>query len=149
MHRRPGSLGEHPGGIVACRDHNGLTGEGAPSDEILRAFGAQGRPVALSGGSATAYAACGLVFKPGQDERFTAWLAEIARVVEREPSLRFARPVRTTGGAWTVEGWSASTQLGGRHEPGRWREILSVGRALHRAVAGMPCPPFQRSRADQ
>jgi len=126
-----------------------LIDERAPSDEILRAFGALGGAVALPGGWTTAYAASGLVFKPGQDERFTAWLAEVARVVDREPALRFARPVRSISGAWTVEGWSASTQLDGRREPGRWREILGVGRALHRAVARMPCPPFQRSRADQ
>jgi len=127
----------------------GLTGDAAPSNGVLAAFGARDAPVALPGGSTTAYAASGLVFKRGQDDNFTAWLAEVSHVVERETAFRFARPVRSISGSWTVEGWSASTQLAGRHEPGRWTDILSVGRALHRAVAGMPCPPFQAARTDQ
>jgi uncharacterized protein (TIGR02569 family) len=126
-----------------------LTGHAAPSNAILAAFGARDAPVALPGGSAKAYAASGVVFKRGQDENFTAWLAEVAQVVERQTAFRFACPVRSISGAWTVEGWSASIQLAGRHEPGRWTDILSVGRALHRAVAGVPCPPFQGARTDQ
>lgn len=126
-----------------------MTGNAAPSNAILAAFGARDVPVALPGGSAKAYAASGLVFKRGQDNNFTAWLAEVAQVVQRETAFRFTCPVRSFSGAWTVEGWSASIQLAGRHEPGRWTDILSVGRALHRAVAGVPCPPFQGARTDQ
>lgn len=50
----------------------GLTEDAAPSNGVLAAFGARDAPVALPGGSATAYAASGLVFKRGQDDNFTA-----------------------------------------------------------------------------
>ncbi len=65
-----------------------------------------------------------------------------------EPAIRFARPVRSAGGSWTVDGWAVSKLLDDWHEPGRWSEILLAGRALHAAVAGMPPPPFQAQRRD-
>jgi uncharacterized protein (TIGR02569 family) len=59
------------------------------------------------------------------------------------------RVLRSASGSWTVAGWSATTFVQGSHLRGRWNEILSAGRALHRAIASQPRPAFLDSRTDR
>ena len=40
------------------------------------------------------------------------------------------------------------TYLPGRHEPGRWLDIIDAGTVFHRAVAGEPAPAFLAERTD-
>ena len=59
-----------------------------------------------------------------------------------------AAPLRSGNGRLVVSGWTAWPYLPGRHEAGRWLEVVSAGRLLHAAFASLPRPAFLRARAD-
>ena len=66
--------------------------------------------------------------------------------------FRVAAPVRARDGAWTVRGWTVTRWIPGS-EPdyaavSTWREILTAGRAFHRAVAHLGRPAFLDARRD-
>ena len=60
----------------------------------------------------------------------------------RTDDVRLSQPVRSDRGDLVVGGWTASRFLEGRHENGRWVEIIEVGRQLADAVARVPRPGF-------
>jgi hypothetical protein len=79
------------------------------------------------------------------------WLASAFGDVTRD-GFRLAMPVRTLDGAWAMQGWSATRRVEGAH-PDRsavstWREILTAGRAFHRAVSHLGRPAFLDTRQD-
>jgi hypothetical protein len=41
-----------------------------------------------------------------------------------------------------VEGWTAWRYLQGRHEAGRWADVIKAGESFHREVADAPRPDF-------
>ena len=119
-----------------------------PPLHVLRAFGAAGRdPVALSGGQGTSWRAGDLVFKPadgGRDE--LAWQARIYSQIVCD-GFRIPRPLATPDGSLCVDGWCATEYVAGRHEQGRWSEIISVGERFHSALRGIPRPRFLDERS--
>ena len=119
-----------------------------PPPEVLAAFGAAGRdPVALSGGQGTSWRLGDLVLKPadgGPDE--LAWQARIySRIIC--DGFRIARPSATSDGSLCVDGWCATDYVAGRHEQGRWSEIICVGERFHSALRGIPRPSFLDERS--
>ena len=60
----------------------------------------------------------------------------------RPDDFRLAAPVRSDRGDLVVGGWTASRFLEGRHQDGRWLEIIEVGRRMARAFADVPRPGF-------
>jgi len=63
-----------------------------------------------------------------------AWQAETLGPLSCD-GFRVARPRREI-----VAGWTASEYVEGRHEHGRWLEIIAVGERLHAALADVPRP---------
>jgi uncharacterized protein (TIGR02569 family) len=106
-----------------------------PPPHVLAAFGVAAEPEPLAGGRGRSWRAGPLVLKP------LDWLpAELAYQAEllatiRTDGFRVAPPV-----PHVIEGWTAAPYLEGRHEPGRWNEIIAAGRRLHAALAAVPRP---------
>jgi uncharacterized protein (TIGR02569 family) len=47
------------------------------------------------------------------------------------------------------EGWTAWPFLEGRHEAGRWADVIAVGERFHAATADIARPPFLDRRTDR
>jgi uncharacterized protein (TIGR02569 family) len=117
---------------------------------VLHAFGVDGPARPLDGGQGTSWAAQGLVFKPVEGP-LHEWLASALADVAPD-GFRVATPACTRDGAWVCAGWSATQWVEGS-EPdysamSTWREILTAGRAFHRAVAHLDRPAFLDTRQD-
>jgi uncharacterized protein (TIGR02569 family) len=118
----------------------------APPDRVIRAFGMRGTPEPLTGGRGTAWRVGSRVFKPadvsyGQIE----WQAEVLAAA-RPQGVRLVLPLRSVDGTFVVAGWMATPFVEAVHEPGRWLEILTVGRRLVAALADVPRPAFLDAR---
>jgi uncharacterized protein (TIGR02569 family) len=118
---------------------------------VLQAFGVHDTSLRrLAGGQGGAWVAGTVVLKPGGGE-VHEWLASALTDVATD-GFRLAAPVRTVGGAWACQGWTASRWVEGE-DPDRaatstWVEIVEAGRAFHRAVAMLPRPAFLEARTD-
>lgn len=109
----------------------------APPVHVLATFGVEGEPTPLPGGRGRSWRAGVLVLKPlDRAPAQLAWEAELFARVE-DDGFRIAR-VRPD----VVDGWMATEFVEGEHRPGRWREIIGVGRRLHAALAEKPRPDF-------
>jgi uncharacterized protein (TIGR02569 family) len=106
-----------------------------PPVHVLEAFGVDEEPDLLPGGRGRSWRAGSLVLKPlDRAEREIPWEAALlADVVE--DGFRVARPRPEV-----VDGWTAAEYVEGRHEPGRWLDIIAVGDRLHAAFARFPRP---------
>jgi uncharacterized protein (TIGR02569 family) len=106
-----------------------------PPTHVLEAFGAEGEPTLLPGGRGTSWRVGGLVLKPlDRAAREIAWESELLASIE-EDGFRVAGLEPEI-----VDGWTAARYVEGRHEPGRWRDIIAVGERLHAALAHVPRP---------
>ncbi len=126
--------------------------EPAPPRDVLDAFGVAGEPIRLAGGYGGAWRCGDLVLKRS-DAPTTALEAE-ARVLGSVPDagFRLQRLRRAADGALLVDGWIARDHLDGRHEHGRWAEILDVADALNVALASVSAAdaaPMYVGRTDQ
>ena len=102
---------------------------------MLAAFGAGGAPERLAGGTGSSWRAGSLVLKPLDcAERQIPWQAELFPSIEQD-GFRIATPLPDV-----VDNWTATPYLEGRHEHGRWRDIVSVGERFHAALAGVSRP---------
>jgi uncharacterized protein (TIGR02569 family) len=120
----------------------------APPDGVLRAFGAAGlRPFPLGGGRGRSWRVGDLVLKKadlGMAE--LAWQARLLPQAARD-GFRLMSWVAAADGSLCMDGWCASRYLPGRHEPGRWAEIVAVGERFHAALRGVPRPAFLDRRS--
>lgn len=107
----------------------------APPEEVRRAFGADSEPELLSPTSGGVWRAGALVLKragPPVEADFVATLsAQLPMAVD---------PIRSVGGSWAHEGWTATTWVDARPDPSRWDDVLEVGDTLHRALADLDPP---------
>jgi hypothetical protein len=106
-----------------------------PSAAALDAFGVAGEPVRLEGGTGRAWRVGELVLKPldcAPEE--IAWQADALASI-REDGFRITRPLPRI-----VDGWTAWCFVEGRHEPGRWLDIIAAGDRFHAALADVPPP---------
>src|SRR5262245_35733704 len=106
-----------------------------PPPHVLAAFRAVTAPQPLPGGRGRSWRAGPLVVKPlDWEPEELAYQAKVLAAL-RPDGFRVAPPVPKV-----VDGWTAAPYLEGVHEPGRWREIIAVGRRFHAATAGFPRP---------
>lgn len=119
-----------------------------PPGDVLAAFGLHGAPTALTGGQGLSWRVDQAVLKPCDvSEAIVAWQARVFADVPSD-SIRVGRPLRSRSGAFVVGGWSATVFCPGRNEPGRWSDIIAVGRLLHRALASVDRPGWLTDRTD-
>jgi len=107
----------------------------APLAVVLRP-GVRHEPEPLAGGTGRAWRVGDLVLKPVDAD--VAWQHDVFAAVE-EAGFRIERPRREI-----VDGWTAWTYLEGRHERGRWLDIVSAGERLHAAL-----PDVRPTRIDE
>ena len=106
-----------------------------PPADVLEAFEVEGEPEALAGGTGRAWRVGDLVLKPLDcAAREIPWQAELFAAIEQD-GFRIARPHPEI-----VDGWTAWDWLEGRHERGRWLDIIHVGARLHAALAHVARP---------
>jgi hypothetical protein len=103
-----------------------------PAQDVLDAFEALGEPQPLSGGTGRAWRVGDLVLKPLDAD--VAWQHAVLASVE-EDGFRVERPRPEV-----IDGWTAWTYVAGRHERGRWRDIIAVGERFHAALPDVRPP---------
>jgi uncharacterized protein (TIGR02569 family) len=117
---------------------------------VLTAFEVEGPPERLPGGQGGSWRADGLVLKPVSGP-VHEWLSEALTGLESD-EVRVARPVRSRDGAWSHDGWSATSWVDGTEpdhaSPGVSIEVIEAGRAFHRATARWRRPACLHARAD-
>lgn len=100
----------------------------------------------LGGGQGRSWSAGRLVLKPVDDVIEAEWVGDVLSSL-MENGFRINRPVRSDGGTWTVDGWSAWEKLAGEHDRSdRWSEILQAADALNAALTGLARPAFLAER---
>ena len=100
----------------------------------------------LAGGRGTAWRVGNRVLKPADiSDAEIAWQAQ-ALATARPQNMRLVVPLRSADGAFIVEGWVATPYVEAVHEPGRWLDVLEVGRRLGAALAELPRPAFLDAR---
>jgi uncharacterized protein (TIGR02569 family) len=115
---------------------------------VLEAFGAVGIPAPLVGGRSRAWHVGEFVLKRADlSEDALAWQAEILGEL-RPDGFRIAPPRQARDGGLVVDGWTAWQYVEGRHEVGRWLDVIEVGRRFHVALAAVPRPTFLDRRDD-
>lgn len=83
--------------------------------------------IPLPGGRGTSWRVGDLVYKPRDLAlELIEWQAEVLGVVDTT-AVRVAPPR-------LVDGWVVTPYLEGRHEPGRWLDVIEAGRRLHAAL---------------
>lgn len=116
---------------------------------VVEAFGAEGEPVPLEGGTGTSWRAGGLVFKSaGHHSEHVAWQAELFSAIRCE-GFRVSRPRAAPDGSFVVHGWSAWEWVEGRHEERRWADIIAAGERFHAALSGVSRPELVDRRTDR
>lgn len=127
--------------MVDDRARRGL-GRLKPPPAVLSAFGLSGAPGPLAGGQGSSWRADDVVLKPlDTSEEELAWLEGVLGAI-RCDGFRVAPPLRARDGSHVVEGWTAWRAVEGRHEEGRWPEIIAVGERFHASLAGRERPAF-------
>jgi hypothetical protein len=117
--------------------------------QVLEAFGVTGRARPLAGGRGTTWRAGEVVLKPlDTSPEELRWRSELLLILAGRTDVRVSQPLRTTSGAFSHGGWTASVHEPGRHVPGRWLDVIDAGRAFHAAVGSCPQPPFLADRTD-
>jgi uncharacterized protein (TIGR02569 family) len=113
-----------------------------PPASALAAFGASGVPEPLAGGRGSSWRVGDAVLKPlDTSEEELAWLEHVLGAI-RCDRFRVAPPLRAGDGSIVAEGWTAWRAVDGRHEEGRWPEIIAVGERFHAALVGFERPAF-------
>jgi uncharacterized protein (TIGR02569 family) len=134
--------------IVAC-----VAGPQRPDgvpEEVLSAFGLDGAaPARLPGGQGTAWRAGQVVLKPVDSDQAGQWFADVYASLNG-PGFRVPRPVRALSGDWVALGWAGYQWVPGAAADWsgvspRWPELVTVSRALHAALAGVPVPSWRRT----
>jgi uncharacterized protein (TIGR02569 family) len=120
----------------------------APPSEVLRAFGAGGRPTLLRGGMQRTWLSGEIVLKPVVDVVEHAWVCEVYDAWA-SPEVRVPRPLRV-GDAWSYAGWGAHIFVPGAtarlgDDPTWFRDACL---AFHEATAGVARPDFLDQRDD-
>jgi uncharacterized protein (TIGR02569 family) len=120
----------------------------APSASVLSAFGVVGHPIALEGGQESSWLVGDVVLKPlDLTELELEWQAEVLASISCD-GFRVAHPLRAQDGSLVVEGWCTWERVEGRHEEGRWSEIIAAGERFHAALVGVPYPELIARRTD-
>lgn len=125
-----------------------MVGAAPPPASVLASFRVPGEPVSLPGGQGGTWRAGDVVLKPTGFAAESEWRAGVLAVLPDSPRFRVARPIRSRDGGWTSGGWEAWHAVAGEPDLTRPDEVLTVGLAFHRALAGLPRPEFLDRRDD-
>jgi uncharacterized protein (TIGR02569 family) len=115
--------------------------DGAPPEEVIRAFGFSGKPTLISGGQNTCYRIDRVVFKPTEDIHEAAFIADIYYAAESD-RFRVPTPFRAQNGLWVYNNWTANEFLDGEHRPGAYHEVVELCKIFHRVIKNIQKPEW-------
>lgn len=121
-----------------------------PPAHVLAAFDATAAPEPLGGGQGEAWRSANVILKPldwSMSPAELEWQGAVLAAV-REHGFRIPRLRRAKDGSALVDGWCAWAYVEGRHEDGRWAEVIAVGERFHAALEGVPRPALLDARTD-
>lgn len=120
-----------------------------PPLRILRDFGCENDQLRrLPSGQGTTWQAGDVILKATADPGAAEWIAQTTAAL-RPTEYRVPRPLPTTSGQWTADGWCAWVRISGEHgSGGRWRDIVVVARATNEDLATVARPTFLERRTD-
>jgi uncharacterized protein (TIGR02569 family) len=118
-----------------------------PNQDILKAFGISGKLILLPGGEGTCYRVGDVVLKPVRDVREASWIAEINNNLDSS-EFRIPKPIKSRGGDWVFDGWTASKFLQGKHKPGHYAEVIKLNTIFHKALKNVPKPAWFDKKTD-
>jgi uncharacterized protein (TIGR02569 family) len=72
----------------------------------------------------------------------------VLSAVDGVAGFRVSPPLQARDGRWVVSGWTAWRWEPGRHETGRWADVIDVGDRLHAALPRMDEPAWLSGRTD-
>ena len=125
-----------------------LIGSGGPPLSVLKAFGVSPPAVRLDGGRGTSWRVEHLVLKPlDMSEQELRWQAAVIPALPRR-GFRMPSPRPALDGSLIVHGWCAWDAVSGRHEEGRWPDIIVAGERLHESLRSVGRPDFLGLRSD-
>lgn len=114
---------------------------GPPPADVLHAFGATDHVIGIAGGQGQNYRSGNVIFKPAKDDEETNWIAEFYLTTACK-GFRLPKPIQTNEGNFIYRGWQAWEYIEGRHERGRWKDIVEVCVRFHQAIADHPRPTY-------
>lgn len=132
------------------REQPAQNGRG-PSAAVLGSFEVGGGdPFLLAGGQGRTWRVRDVVLKPVDELREHAWVCAIFDTWPAHDVVRVPRPLRSSDGAWSHDGWAAHVWLEGEtlcagDDPRRFR---SVSDAFHEVIALLERPAFLDDRDD-
>lgn len=112
-----------------------------PAASVQKAFGCSGKLIHLRGGEGTSYKCGDIVLKPATDELQVEWFGRISPSI-KQVGFRLARPVISSKGSWSYQGWQAFTYEPGGGAEDRWQEKLVICSLFHKAISHLPKPDF-------
>jgi uncharacterized protein (TIGR02569 family) len=121
-----------------------------PSPATRAAYGVTAEPALLPGGfSQTAWRAGDVVLKRVAHEDEHTWLCEVYDAWTA-PDVRVPRPLQTSDGAWSHDGWGAHLWIAGepRGPDGDPDWFRAAVEAFHRVTATLDPPGFVATRDD-
>jgi uncharacterized protein (TIGR02569 family) len=98
-----------------------------PSNEVLRAFGADGDPIPLDGGEGLSFRAGRVVLKRVHGVAEADWTQSLLSRVEPD-GFRIPEPIAAGADEWVHEDWIASAFIDGLQPAApAWRDIVDAG----------------------
>ena len=108
-----------------------------PNSYVLSQFGCTDNPLGLEGGEGRTWCSGNVVLKQ-VDPRNAGFDAGVISQLAPK-GYRLATPISSADGEFSIEGWSAYSQLEGRHEVGKMvAERFETSRLFHRDLAAFP-----------
>jgi uncharacterized protein (TIGR02569 family) len=126
-----------------------MTGDEVPDQRVLRAFGAEAQePERLAGGRGLTWAAGAVILRPAEGADETTWKSEVLERLPTSDEFTVPRPLRTSSGTWTIDGWHALERVAGAADPTRVADVVAAGLAFQRALVALPRPAFIANSTD-
>ena len=118
---------------------------GAPSEDVLDAFGATEKPIRIARGQRQNYRSGDIVLKPAEDDEETKWIAEFYLKAKCD-GFRLPKPISAYNGRFIYGGWQAWEYIKGQPVKGRWIEKVDICIQFHQAIAGIIEPDYFKRR---
>ncbi|HEY8701648.1 MAG TPA: hypothetical protein VIM08_11935 [Arthrobacter sp.] len=127
---------------------DGTNSSMAPTHAVFAAFGGFETPQRLAGGRGLTWRSGQIVVRPTSDPEEASWTSDVLAEIDSAEGFTVPRPIRDDQGNWVLDGWQAIEWIPGVADETRVGDVMRVGEAFHRAIAGLPRPSFIAASTD-
>ncbi|KFY31294.1 hypothetical protein V494_07975, partial [Pseudogymnoascus sp. VKM F-4513 (FW-928)] len=106
-------------------------------------------PSSLPGGQGTSYLTSTTILKliPPTPAEEAEWTSQTLSLLSPSPHYTLPMPLLSSAGTYVYENWTATTYHPGTDNPtGHWPALFSAAQHFHKALEGVPEPPFLAQR---